>query len=171
VTSDDRAGGGGGPDLEVSVMVTAGADELWRDVADPARLVTWSPEATAARQVRHAAGGAAGPGPLPAGATFSGSNRRGAFRWSTRCRVVESAPGAAYAFDVSYLGLAVARLRYAFSPVEGGTRVTEQWWDHRGAVMRVVGTIGTGVRDRRTHNEAGMRATLDRLAAAYSRDG
>jgi hypothetical protein len=31
--------------------------------------------------------------------------------------------------------------------------------------MKVLGAVGTGVADRRTHNERTMRATLDALAA------
>ena len=87
------------------------------------------------------------------------------FRWVTRCVVVESTPGAAFAFDVSYLGMDVARWRYALSDVGGATRVEEQWWDTRGALMKALGVVGTGVADRRTHNERSMRATLAALVA------
>jgi hypothetical protein len=50
--------------------------------------------------------------------------------------------------------------RYQFEPVTGGTRVTEQW-DARPARNRLV-LVLTGFPRR---NRAGMRATLDRLAA------
>jgi hypothetical protein len=96
---------------------------------------------------------------------FSGSNRHGLFHWTTRCVVVESRPGEAFAFDVTYFGLSVSRWRYALIAVEGGTRVEEQWWDTRGVTMKAVGLVGTGVAHRQAHNGRTMRATLDALAA------
>jgi uncharacterized protein YndB with AHSA1/START domain len=147
------------PDVTVSVVVRRPPEVVWSAVADPARLASYSPETA------RVSGSAVPPagGALPAGATFTGSNRNGLFRWSTRCRVVESSPGRAFAFDVTYLGMPVARWRYELSAVEGGTRVEEQWTDHRGVLMRALGTVGTGVADRRSHNERTMRATLDAL--------
>ena len=43
--------------------------------------------------------------------------------------------------------------------------MTESREDKRGAVLNFVGPLATGVKDRASHNEAGMRATLDRLKA------
>jgi hypothetical protein len=120
-------------------------------------VTAWSPEANDVR------GTTVADGPMPVGTTFSGANRNGVFRWATRCTVVESSEGSAFAFDVTYLGLAVARWRYAVTDVPDGCRVDEQWWDDRGAPMRWLGTIGTGVADRRSHNQATMRATLDAM--------
>jgi uncharacterized protein YndB with AHSA1/START domain len=144
------------PDLEVSVDVRRPAAQVWAAVADPNRFVSWSPEANAVSD-------ASSSGPLPVGATFSGANRHGMFRWTTRCRVVESTPAEAFAFEVTYLGLAVARWRYSLTPQGDTTHVAEQWWDQRGTLMKALGTMGTGVRDRRTHNEITMRATLAAL--------
>ena len=146
------------PDLVVATTVDRAPDAVWAVVADPVRLAEFSPEA------HHVSG--ASPGPLPAGSTFGGANRRGAFRWSTRCDVVESTPGEAFAFAVTYLGMAVALWRYELTAHAGGTRVEEQWTDRRGIVMKAIGAVGTGVADRRTHNERTMRATLDALKHA-----
>jgi uncharacterized protein YndB with AHSA1/START domain len=146
------------PDVVVSTSIARPPSVVWDAVADPARLVQHSPEA-------HHVSGAA-PGPLPVGATFSGSNRRGVFRWTTRCRVVESTPGEAFAFEVTYLGLAVALWRYVLTPDTTGTRVEEQWTDRRGVLMKALGTVGTGVADRRAHNESTMRATLESLRSS-----
>jgi hypothetical protein len=132
---------------------------VWDAVADPRRIASWSPEA------RGVSGDSGAPGPVPVGATFSGSNRHGFFRWTTRCVVVESTPGEAFAFDVTYLGRSVARWRYSLTAVDEGTRVEEQWWDARGVAMAALGAVGTGVPDRRTHNERTMRETLAALAA------
>jgi uncharacterized protein YndB with AHSA1/START domain len=144
-----------GPDLVVETVVRRPPSEVWAAIAVPARLAAYSPETTGTSGTGSAA--------LLVGATFTGSNRNGVFRWSTRCTVVESTPGEAFAFDVTFLGMRVARWRYALSPDDAGTRVEEQWTDHRGAVMKAIGTVGTGVADRRAHNERTMRATLDAL--------
>jgi uncharacterized protein YndB with AHSA1/START domain len=152
------------PDLSVSALVRRTPDTVWTAVADPRRIASWSPEA------RGVSGQSGVAGPLPAGATFPGRNRNGVFRWSTRCVVVESTPGEAFAFDVSFLGMPVARWRYALTPAEGGTRVEEQWWDARGALMTAIGAVGTGVADRRNHNDRNMRETLDALAADLGED-
>lgn len=156
--SDDRE-----PDVTVSVDVRRPAQDVWAAVADPRRVTSWSPESSAVR------GDATRPGPMPVGTAFSGSNRHGVFRWATRCVVVESTPDEAFAFDVRYLGLAVSRWRYVVRPTADGCRVEEQWWDHRGVAMRWIGTVGTGVADRRTHNEATMRATLDAMREELER--
>ncbi len=143
------------PDLSVRVRMRSSAARVWASVADPARIVDWSPESTGVRT--------ATPGPLPVGATFAGANRNGLFRWSTQCTVVESVPDRAFAFDVTFLGMAVARWRYSIAEEGDGVLVEEEWWDRRGRLMVVLGALGTGVVDRRAHNQAGMRATLEAL--------
>jgi len=149
------------PDVEVSRRVSAAPQDVWVLVADPRRTPEHSPEAAAVR----VHGGVTGP--LPVGARFSGTNRNGRFQWSTSCVVVESEPGRAFAFDVSYLGLAVARWRYAVSAYDGASLVTEQWYDRRGWIMATFGSLGTGVKDRARHNRATMEATLASLASAF----
>lgn len=145
------------PDVSVRAEVRRSALDVWNAVADPSRVASWSPESSGVR--------AAVEGPLPVGSSFSGSNRNGVFRWSTRCRVVESTPGVAFAFDVNFGGFAVSRWRYALQGQEDGCVVVEQWWDRRGLPMKVIGVFGTGVADRARHNERTMRETLDALRA------
>jgi hypothetical protein len=41
--------------------------------------------------------------------------------------------------------------------------VTESTEDRRGALIKVLGLLATGVSDRKTHNTAGMEATLARI--------
>ena len=151
------------PDVSVRTTIAASAADVWQAVADPRLIVQWSPESTGVR--------CATDGPLPVGTHFSGSNSNGLWRWSTSCVVVESDPGRAFAFDVSFLGLAVARWRYEIAAIPGGVLVEEQWWDRRGRLMTALGVVGTGVRDRRAHNEAGMRATLAALTAGMESPG
>ena len=78
---------------------------------------------------------------------------------------MESTPGVAFAFDVTFGGLAVSRWRYAVQGHEDGCVVVEQWWDRRGFLMKAVGIVGTGVADRASHKERTMRATLTALRA------
>ena len=149
------------PDVSVSAVVRCPVDVVWAAIADPVRIAQWSPESS---------GVSVDPGPLATGARFGGANRNGLFRWSTSCVVVESAPGHAFAFDVTYLGFAVARWRYVVTTVDGGCSVEEQWWDRRGPMMKAVGIVGTGVVDRARHNEETMTATLAALCADLEAD-
>lgn len=97
---------------------------------------------------------------------FKGSNRAGKRKWTTLAKVVIADPGREFAFDVSALGLAVARWGYRFEAVEGGTQVTEYWEDHRSPVIAKLTGFFVGVPDRASHNRAGMEQTLERLEAA-----
>jgi len=149
------------PAVEVSARIARSPEEVWAAFADPSRYARWSPEAS----------GASSEGPLAQGARFTGSNRNRLMRWSTSCQVVESVPGSAFAFDVSYLGMAVSRWRYVATTDEDGCLVTEQWFDRRGPVMKVLGIVGTGVADRTEHNRQTMTETLAALKAELERAG
>ena len=151
------------PDVAVSAEIRSAPDLVWEAVADPRRIASWSPEAVGV------SGAGSTTGPMPVGTTFSGSNRHGVFRWTTRCVVVESTPGESFAFDVTYFGLDVSRWRYTVAAVDDGARIEEQWWDTRGGLMKLIGLVGTGVADRHTHNESTMRETLDALATDLGR--
>jgi hypothetical protein len=74
-------------------------------------------------------------------------------------------PGVEFAFDVTTFGLPVARWGYRFSPTEGGTEVTEYWFDKRNVGSTVLGRIFTGksATIRPEVNRDGMRQTLRRL--------
>ena len=150
------------PDIEVSVRVRCTPRDAWLVVANPAAMAPFSPEL-------HSVAMSVEP-PLPVGAQFAGTNRRGRRQWSTSCRVVESAVDSSFAYDVTYIGRSVARWRYVVSEDDAGCRVTEQWWDRRGRLVRFVGEWGTGVHDRQTHNRQTMTATLERLRSALELD-
>ena len=145
------------PDVCVRTEIAAEAMDIWSAVADPRRITEWLPESTSVRcDVQ---------GPLPVGATVSGSNRNGLRQWSTKCRVIESDPGQAFAVDVTFMGMPVARWPYEISESPDGPVVEEQWRERRGVLLRIVGPLSTGVADRRAHNEAGMKVTLAALKA------
>jgi uncharacterized protein YndB with AHSA1/START domain len=150
--------------VQVQREIAAPPERVWEMVADVTRMGEWSPETTGCRWV----GGATGP---EVGARFRGSNRKGWRRWSTTCTVVESVPGAVFAFDVKAGPVPVARWEYRFEPAgPDATVVTESWHDQRGPAMAFVGGLLAGVKDREAHNRVGMAETLDRLAAAAERD-
>jgi uncharacterized protein YndB with AHSA1/START domain len=139
--------------------VAAPPETVWTLISDVTRMGEWSPEATGATWL----GDAAGPA---VGARFRGHNRQGWRRWSTTGEVVEAEPGRAFAFDVVAGPLTVARWGYRFEPTETGCRVSERWEDKRGAVIKVLGRLATGVADRSDHNRQGMETTLANLAQA-----
>ena len=150
------------PQVSVSVGVNASPEIVWGLVSDLTRMGDWSPECTGGKW----AGGGPGPAGPSVGAVFKGTNKIGIRRWSTKSKIVAVEPNRKIAWEVSALGLRAARWTYLIDPSDDGCRVTETWHDQRGAVINFVGPLATGVRDRATHNEAGMRRTLDSLKAA-----
>jgi hypothetical protein len=149
------------PSASVSIHVDAPPDTVYGLVSDLPRMGEWSPECVRCEWVGSAGGAAVG-------ARFKGYNRRRARRWSTKGEVVVAEPGHELAWDVtSVLGLPVARWRYVIAAApDGGSDVTESTEDRRGVVMKVLGYLASGVRDRGTHNSAGMEATLQRVKEA-----
>lgn len=114
-----------------SIVVNVGADELYAQISDPSLMGKWSPENTGATVSPER-------GAAHVGMTFDGHNKRGAFTWTTRCTVTAAEPGTAFAFKVRGIGVKTPRIsapiatwKYAFEPVDGGTRVTETWIDDR----------------------------------------
>ena len=114
-----------------TVVVHAPAQEIWRQLADPAQMGRWSPENRGADVPT--------PGqPAGVGAEFTGRNQRGRARWVTRCRVTASDPGRRFAFDVVRIGRRTPRLgapiaswSYDLAETGEGTTVTETWTDNR----------------------------------------
>jgi hypothetical protein len=135
------------------VVVAAPATEAYAAIADVRRMGRRSPECFAvwvyARRPTR----------------FVGWNRRGPYVWFTTCRVAVAEPDTEFAFDVSSFGLPVARWGYRFTPVPGGTEITEYWQDRRGRAVTALGRVFTGraAHDRPRINRDGMRTTLARL--------
>lgn len=99
------------------------------------------------------------------GAVFKGTNRNGWRRWTTTCTVTDAEVGRRFAFDVSYVGVPIARWQYDIAASGDGCAVTESTWDRRPGWMRPLGGLATGVADRPTVNGAHIEATLRRLKA------
>ena len=146
--------------------VDAPPDAVYALVSDLPRMGEWSPECQRCDWL----GGASA---ATVGARFKGHNRIGWRRWSTKGEVVVAEPGRELAWDVkSVFNLPVARWRYVLQPkAEGGTEVTESMEDQRGRLIKVLGTLVSGVGDRAAHNTEGMRATLQRIKTEAERSG
>ncbi|MFF2205977.1 SRPBCC family protein [Streptomyces sp. NPDC058145] len=116
-----------------SILVRVPPEVACQAVSRPSDMGRWSPENLGTT-------GAPEDGPAVLGSTFVGRNRRGRFRWVTRCTVTAADPGRRFAFRVHAIGIGQPRLRgpiasweYRFEPISEGTRVTETWTDDRRA--------------------------------------
>lgn len=145
---------------EVTTTIDAPPEKVYALVSDLPRMGKWSPECVRCEWI-------AGATEAAPGARFKGYNRRGVRRWSTKSEVVVAEPGQEIAWETrSVFDLPVARWGYRIEPAAGGgSKVTETWRDQRGALMKVLGLLASGVSDRETHNTAGMEATLQRIKA------
>jgi hypothetical protein len=140
-----------------SIEINAAPAVVWDWVSDLPRMGELSPENTGGTWL----GGATGPA---VGARFRGANRRGWRRWSTAVVVVECEPTRRFAFEVSSVGLSVARWSYDIEPQAGdGCTVTETWQDRRGPLMDAIGRLATGVGDRAAYTAGSIEQTLAAL--------
>jgi hypothetical protein len=145
--------------IEVTKVVAATPEQVYALVSDLCRMGEWSPENTGGKWVK----GATGP---TVGAKFEGTNQLGKKKWKTISTVTTADPGRAFAFDVTVMGIKVAGWGFTLEAVDGGTKVTHHWDDHRNAVIAKITGLALGVKDRAVHNRANMETTLERLAAA-----
>jgi hypothetical protein len=98
-----------------SIIVVRPPAALYALVSDVTRMGEWSPVCTTCWWDDDARG---------VGAWFTGRNELPGRTWETRSQVVVAEPGREFAFMV---GGDRARWGYRFSPVDGGTRITESW--------------------------------------------
>jgi hypothetical protein len=98
------------------IVVNRSPDELYAMVADVTRMGEWSP-------ICKACWWDEGDGPR-VGAWFTGRNELPERTWETRSEVVAADPGREFAFAVHGT---IARWGYTFTPVDGGTEITESW--------------------------------------------
>jgi polyketide cyclase/dehydrase/lipid transport protein len=108
-------------DLEFSdsVVVNAGADELYGLVSDVTRMGEWSPQCRACWWDE-------GGGPT-VGAYFTGRNDDGKRTWETRSRVVAADPGREFAWVVNDGWVRWGFTVEPLSDSDGATRLTESW--------------------------------------------
>lgn len=99
-----------------SIVVARSPEDLYNMVSDVTRMGEWSPVCTTCWWED-------GLGPQP-GAWFTGRNELPERTWETRSQVVAADRGREFAFVV---GGSWVRWSYTFTPVDGGTQVTESW--------------------------------------------
>jgi hypothetical protein len=143
-----------------SVHVDAPAQRVWDLVSDLPNMGRLSPENTGGSW----RGGATGPA---VGARFQGSNRNGIFYWRTTAVVVAAVPGRRFAFDVSALGVPIARWDWTLAAAPVGTTVSLDWTDRRtgalGTAMRRSGLLFVGATIDRAHVQSNIDTSLARL--------
>jgi hypothetical protein len=136
-----------------SVVIARSADDLYDIVADVTRMGEFSPVCTACWWDDGAS--------AQAGAWFTGRNQTPERTWETRSQVVAADPGREFAFAV---GGAWVRWGYTFTPVDGGTQVTESWEFLPAGLARFEERYGADapaeIADRAESARTGIPATL-----------
>ena len=147
--------------VSVSRTINAPAAHVWSMISDVTRMGEWSPETTSCKWLK----GATGPA---MGAQFSGSNQNGGKKWKTVCKVNDCEPGKSFGFGVHAGPLRLTQWSYHFESVEDGRAcvVTESTTNFVPGPITKLGKFISGVKDRESHNRAGMEVTLANLAAA-----
>ncbi|WP_328537470.1 SRPBCC family protein [Streptomyces sp. NBC_00344] len=150
-----------------SILIEAPASSVYEQISRPAQMGRWSPENL----------GATVPGedePAGLGVVFDGRNKRGPFRWTTRCTVTVAEPGRHFAFRVHAIGLGrpllsapIATWAYRFEDAGNGTKVTETWTDDRRSwptfVANTFDRIATGGRTFAAFQVRNIERTLANL--------
>ena len=132
-----------------SVVIDAPPGIVYALVSDPMRMSEWSPECVRCRWI--------GPSKrVEVGARFRGTSRNGRRRWSTTSQITEMRPNDAFAWDVTYMRLPVARWECRISPADRGVQLVESVDDRRGAFLRRVSPWITGSSDRAARNSDTM---------------
>lgn len=158
-----------------SILVEASPQSVYEQVSQPALMGRWSPENV----------GATVPGaeePAGVGLVFEGHNKRGPFRWTTRCTVTKAEPGLRFAFRVHAIGLKRPRLRapiatweYRFEDSGGATKVTETWTDDRRSwptfVANAFDRVATGGKTFAVFQVGNIDRTLKNLKRELERAG
>jgi len=106
------------PDLthSESIDIARSPEQLYDMVSDVTRMGEWSPVCKACWWDDGAA--------AQVGAWFTGRNELPDRTWETRSEVVAADRGQEFTFVV---GGTFARWGYTFTPMDGGTRITESW--------------------------------------------
>jgi hypothetical protein len=142
-----------------SIVIARSAESLYDLVSDVTRMGEWSPVCTACWWDD---GATARPG-----AWFTGRNEVPGRTWETRSEVVAAEPGREFAFKV---GGAWVRWGYTFTPVDGGTQVTESWEFLPAGIARFEQRYGADapaqIADRAEAARTGIPLTLAAIKAA-----
>jgi uncharacterized protein YndB with AHSA1/START domain len=138
-----------------SVVINAPAEMLYDMLADVTRMGEWSSACTGATWDE-------GGGPAAReGAWFTGHNLAGDHAYDARCEIVAAERPTTIAWMQGGRDDGVTEWRYRFTPVDGGTEVTESWTLIRPfPADRVDEAMFKGMR---TAFDAGIQETLSKL--------
>ena len=150
-----------GDRLEVSREIAAPPDAVYAAISDVTRMGEWSEECYACEWHEGF------DGPI-VGATFDGHNRNEDKEWTTQGKVIEAAPGRAFAFECSMMDFHYSTWGYRIEPTDTGCRVTEWSEDLRPESTLEFSARVSGIDDRRGRNQQTMSRTLERLANAVA---
>jgi hypothetical protein len=142
-----------------SIIVARSPEDLYAMVSDVTRMGEWSP-------ICKACWWDEGDGPR-VGAWFTGRNELPERTWETRSEVVAADPGREFAFAVHGT---IARWGYTFTPVDGGTEITESWEFLPGGIAIFAERFGEDaeaqIADRLEKAQTGIPATLAAIKRA-----
>lgn len=142
-----------------SVVIARSPEDLYDMVSDVTRMGEWSP-------VCRACWWDDGDGPW-VGAWFTGRNELPERDpWQTRSQVVAAARGAEFAFTV---GGTWTRWGYTFTPVPGGTRVTESWAVLPDGIKRFEDRFGAAAAAQLANRFEAARTGIPQTLAALKR--
>jgi Polyketide cyclase / dehydrase and lipid transport len=145
-------------DGSATVFMAAPAEKIWHLIADVRNTGRFSPEVMEAEWLD----GVTEPA---LGARFRGHVKRneiGPVYWTT-CRVTACEPGREFGFAVLLGDKPANNWHYLFTPVDGGTDVTESFRLADSLPLRLYSVFGGQLRRRR--NIRDMRTTLERIKA------
>ncbi|MFJ7207725.1 SRPBCC family protein [Streptomyces sp. NPDC098789] len=154
-----------------SILIDVSPATAYLRVSDPVDMGSWSPENLGATLRGDRREGAY------VGMAFDGHNKRGAFRWTTRCTVTAADQDRLFRFRVHSIGFKRPRLpgpiatwEYRFEADGGGTRVTETWTDDRRSwpdpVANAFDRVATRGHTFADFQQRNIRTTLRNLKAA-----
>lgn len=145
-----------------SVFVACSPEVLYDMVSDVTRMGEWSP-------ICRVCWWDHGAGPS-AGSWFTGRNETPDRVWETRSQVSTAKPGREFTFVV---GDALVRWSYTFTPVDGGTRLGEEWEFLPGGIARFHERYGADadaqIADRTAAARSGVPETLAAIKKAAER--
>ena len=144
--------------LSESIVIERSPEDLYDMVSDVTRMGEWSPECKACWWDN-------GDGPR-VGAWFSGRNEVPERTWETKSQVVAASRGEEFAFVV---GGNLVRWGYSFTPVTGGTQVTESWHVLPGLLKQLDDRLGTGATAQLAKRFEVARAGIPETLAALKR--
>lgn len=144
-----------------TLKMRASPDSIYELLADVTRMGEWSPECYRCEWTH-------GSSRAASGATFTGYNRLGPFKWQTECVVEAAEPGRAFTFIAGDEKEGKTRWTYRLERNGSGAAVSESYDTIIPAPLfiRIAERVMALGRSRDFALRKGMRQTLERIRAA-----